>query len=159
MSTIPKWAVDLVAALEEHEEVHPAGDSHWCVKDALDAVPAEVRSYVAAWKDGYNARKNERATGGIIKPSDKWYAVGESGCSLPRMDTVRFGELEIRVVEHPSCPQDVVIALGSCSCGHPVGAHTGSGCTETEFGESCPCMTPASRLVSSAKVAPEKAES
>lgn len=64
---IPAWAIELVAALEEHEDTHAAdNDPHSCVKGILDQVPADVRSYVAAWKDGYRAAKSERAQGGPV---------------------------------------------------------------------------------------------
>lgn len=58
---IPVWAIKLLVALEEHEEVHADDkDPHTCVKGILDEVPADVRAHVSAWHDGYKAAKNER---------------------------------------------------------------------------------------------------
>lgn len=96
----------------------------------------------------------DRATGGIMAPG-KWYTVGEPGCSLPRTDTVRFGDHEIRVVEHPSIPADLLVAIGSCSCGHPVGDHGPVRCAA----QPCQCETPVSRLITSVKIVPEGTES
>ncbi len=172
MSTYPSWAIALVAALEEHEDVHPAadsrfGDPHWCVQSILNAVPAEVRSYVAAWKDGFEAAKP--AEGGILTADMLRRARGQmlgEPEGFPRQlynvsesDAMRFGDHEIRVVEHPSMPEDLVIAVGSCVCGHPVGGHSENGCFTPGAGTGapCPCATPLSRLVAMAKIATDSA--
>lgn len=51
MSTpAPDWALDLVAAVEYFEDVHPKVEAgRDCLGDALAAVPADVRGEARGW--------------------------------------------------------------------------------------------------------------
>lgn len=49
LESLPGWVVRLVADLEYHEDVHPAGADHWCVQPILDRVPAEARAFARGW--------------------------------------------------------------------------------------------------------------
>lgn len=55
INKLPEWVLALVFRVMEYEDEHPAPDreEHYlCLGDALDAVPAEVQSYVEGWKRG-----------------------------------------------------------------------------------------------------------
>lgn len=46
----PEWALDLLAAVEYYEDVHPKVEAgRDCLGDALAAVPAEVRAEARGW--------------------------------------------------------------------------------------------------------------
>ena len=75
MAEYPTWALELVAALEVHEGVHPraglpdAGDDeHVCAKAILDRVPAEVRTFAAGWAAG--KRRAEQEAAKAYKPDE-----------------------------------------------------------------------------------------
>jgi hypothetical protein len=53
----PDWALDLVAAVEYFEDVHPKVEAgRDCLGDALSAVPADIRAEARGW-----ARAKQRA--------------------------------------------------------------------------------------------------
>lgn len=57
---LPPWVINLVAGLAEYEEMHPtlyaqfSGNREWqkadCPGALLDAVPPDVRTFVAGWR-------------------------------------------------------------------------------------------------------------
>lgn len=148
MTEYPTWALELVAALEEHEDTHSADtDPHTCVKAILDEIPAEVRTYAAGWAAGKRRAEQERPTfadGGVIT-SKKF---------------LRVGEHDIRVVVDPTMPPDLLLAVGKCICGHPAMGHNEDGCFTpgAKTGARCPCATPVSRLIAGTKIAPESSD-
>jgi hypothetical protein len=57
---LPAWVLDLVAELEQHEEEHPAQETHpaaRCVWEILSKVPGEVRAYAAGRAAGLRRRE------------------------------------------------------------------------------------------------------
>lgn len=67
MTDLPEWIYELVNAVEELEQTHPAGYVHpgstdlasGCVYWALVKVPDTVRSYAAGFKAGHAAAVQE----------------------------------------------------------------------------------------------------
>ena len=47
---LPDWALELVAAVVHHEEVHGPADQ--CYDDLAKSIPSEVRAYAAGWAKG-----------------------------------------------------------------------------------------------------------
>lgn len=64
----PRWVIELIAAIEAHEEVHPKGykhpgatdDASGCLFGILTKIPPEARAYATGWADGYAAAQQER---------------------------------------------------------------------------------------------------
>jgi hypothetical protein len=46
MTELPKWAWDLVIAVQKHEDEHPKGGA--CFEAVLAPIPAEIRDQAAA---------------------------------------------------------------------------------------------------------------
>lgn len=77
MSSLERWVVDLIAAVEEHEDTHPKGYTHpgstdeisACLFGALTKVPDGIRSWVAGWKAGYAACEQDHTERNVVDPS------------------------------------------------------------------------------------------
>lgn len=58
----PEWALDLLAAVEYYEDVHPKVEAgRDCLGDALAAIPAEVRAEARGWARAKRAAKADPA--------------------------------------------------------------------------------------------------
>ena len=71
-----RWVVQLVSAVEEHEDAHPKGYKHpgssdeisVCLFGALNQVPDSIRAWVSGWKAGYFAAQQERCEQNVKEP-------------------------------------------------------------------------------------------
>jgi hypothetical protein len=61
VTDLPDWVLDLVAAAERFEDVHPPGD---CLGAALAAVPDDVRAEARGW-----ARAKRHAPPAVERPT------------------------------------------------------------------------------------------
>lgn len=81
---LPSWVIQFVGDIEYHEDVHRKGEE--CVKDALDKVPAEVRSYAAGHRSATAAERDE------IEQQVRVEICRVEGCKL--IENTALGQLE-----------------------------------------------------------------
>ena len=81
---LPLWVIQFVGDIEYHEDVHRKGEE--CVKDALDRVPAQVRSYAAGHRSATAPERDE------IEQQVRVKICREEGCKL--IENTGLGEVE-----------------------------------------------------------------
>jgi len=72
-----RWVVELINAVQEHEDMHPKGYKHPgsndevtnCLFGALMKVPECMRDWAAGWKAGYAACEQDHAERNVKEPS------------------------------------------------------------------------------------------
>lgn len=74
MAEAPDWALDLLAAVIEFEDVHPKTDH--CLGDALKAVPSDIQAEARGWARA--KRRAEAAKADAPAPQPPTFEAGSS---------------------------------------------------------------------------------